>query len=831
MSDSLRFDRFELRPRARQLLCDGVPVRLGARAFDLLLTLVAHHDRLVTKSELLDHAWPGLVVEEANVQVQVSALRKVLGAQAIATIPGLGYRLAVELAPAAGAAPPPAGCPNNLGAELDDLIGRDADLHALDTLLAAHRLVTLLGPGGVGKTRLAQAAARARCSAAIEGVWFVDLAAHASIDAVAPAIARAAGLALGSGAPEAALRQALVARRVLLVLDNAEHLATPLAGLLATLLEAAPGLRLLVTSQCALHLRGEQVLALAPLEVPAEGATLAAARACAAVQLLERRARAVDRRFEVGPATLAPVVALCRRLEGLPLALEMAAARLPILGVQGLQPLLAAPLDRLQTALPDLPARQRSLRRTLEWSHALLGPAEQRLLRGLAVFAGAVRLETVQRVLADEGLDDWVLLDALAGLVDKSLVKLDQLEPPRYRLLEVTRLYAAEQLAAHGQTAAMQRRHGQAMAAQVEALQPRMRREPGMTWQATYLADYDELALAFERAAARGDAGVAAALLLPLRQIDQLRGLFSSSSRRLPAAVALLGHADPLAQARLHTFIASCGWIEPPGASRADSTHRAVALWRGLDSPHDLHGALALAATQAAREGAFAAAQALLDEARALEQPAWPARARLPRQVHEAWVAGIAGDAARERALLQEALARLLAEDEAELALAVRVLLADAALAGGEVVAALALTREAIERRAGVAPTHQLGQAWSLHAQALLAAGDRDAARAAAAQALDLLPPDEARRVDLLAAIAALAAGRGRAAGAARLLGHVDAQPRVQPPPAPLRAALHEARRRVEARLGTEPAGALAAAGAQLPGEAATLLARECLAE
>ncbi len=833
MGERLCFERFELRPRERLLLHDGVPVRLGARAFDLLLALVAHRDRLVTKSELLDSAWPGLVVEEANVQVQVSALRKVLGPRAIATIPGLGYRLALDVQAEGGATRPVVTGDGRhpLPDDGDPLLGREAELQTLATLLDEHRLVTLTGPGGVGKTRLALAAARARVETAPGDIGWVDLAALDTIDGVAPAIAHAAGLALGRGEPALALRHALAARRLLLVLDNAEHLAGALAEWLAGLMEAAPGLRLLVTSQVPLHLRGEQVLALDPLELPAPGASLAAARSCAAMQLLERRARAVDRRFVVDETTLAPLVALCRRLEGLPLALEMAAARLPVLGVQGLGPLLAAPLDRLQAPLAALPARQRSLRRTLEWSHALLGEAEQRLLRRLSVFAGPVRLELVQQALADAQFDDWGVLDALAGLVDKSLVKLAALEPPRYRLLDTTRHFAAEQLAAHGETEAMQRRHGQVMAAWVESLQPRMRLEPGLTWQAAYGADYDELALAFDRAAQRGDAEVAAALLLPLRQIDQLRGLVSSSTRRLPAAVALLGRAGPRAEARLHTFIASCGWTEPPGGCRADSTRRALALWRGLDSPHDLHGALALAATQCAREGDIAAAQALLAEARALERPAWPARARLPRQVHEAWVAGLAGDAPRERALLQEALQRLLAEGEADLALALRVLLADAALAGGETEAVLALTRDALERREGAGPEHQLGPAWSLRAQALLVAGDHDAARAAALRALDRLPPDDAQRDPLLATVAVLMAAGGRPADAARLIGHLRAQPLSWPLPARVQALTEDALNGVATRLGAEQAGQLLAAGAGLPAEAASRLARSGVTE
>jgi DNA-binding winged helix-turn-helix (wHTH) protein len=201
--DSFRFGRFEVLPVERQLLDDGRPVVLGARAFELLLALIERRDRLVSKGELLDLVWPGLVVEEGNLAVQVSGLRKLIGPQAIATVPGRGYRFAVHL-DGAEVAPPrdeavhvASTARTNVPAAIDTLIGRDADVDELPHWIAEHRLVTLLGPGGIGKTRLAQAAALACVSAFADGVWWVDLAALSSADKVALGIASAARLQLG----------------------------------------------------------------------------------------------------------------------------------------------------------------------------------------------------------------------------------------------------------------------------------------------------------------------------------------------------------------------------------------------------------------------------------------------------------------------------------------------------------------------------------------------------------------------------------------------------------------------------------------------------------
>lgn len=839
MSDRLRFDRFELRPSVRQLMRDGEPVHVGARAFDVLLLLVEHRDRLVTKAELLDRVWAGLVVEEANVQVQVSTLRKVLGAGAIATIPGLGYRLAMASDTAACGRTPvraevrsdAASGSSNLPMHMGPLVGREDDLAALDRMLDVHRLVTVVGAGGVGKSSLALAAAHRRHAAHRRGVWWVDLAALSTADQIVPAIAKAAQLSLGDTDDLPRLVAALSRHDLLLVLDNCEHLATPLAGVVHAILEAAAGVRLLTTSQQALGVSGEQQCPLSPLDVPAPGTPLAAARAHGAIQLLERRAGAVDRRFAVTAANLPQAIALCAQLEGLPLAIEMAAARLPLLGFAGLQPLLEAPLDHLQAGLVDAPERQRSLRRTLDWSHALLGADERMLLRRLSLFAGSVRLEVAQEAAAFGRLDWWRALDALVGLVEKSLVQVVGLEPPRYRLPATTRLYARERLAAAGETEAVQRRHMQAMASLAEEARRQRLQLPSTTWLQTYLPDYEDLDLAFVQACRCGDADAAAAIVGPLRLIDQMRGLLASSTRRVQAACELLDRAGPLGQARLHSFIASCGWTRPPRGTRVGSARQAVALWRQLGDARELHGALAIAATECARTGAHDLADALLQEAGELEAPDWPGRAVAVRLIHAGWVAHCRGEGARYRDRIHAALALCEQEGETALAHAVRVLLASAALETGDAEAAIAHARSAID---ALRPSNQgdhLSHALSLLCRGLLMDGDVAGAAAAAREALALMHSGDAHRPHLMRSVAALAASAGLPAAAARLIGHAQGAVPADEPAAECEARLDaQVWQAIVAALGSADALRLRSAGASLDEDAACRLARTCLA-
>ena len=473
MPDDPHFESIEILPGERQVLVGGRPAPLGARAFDLLMALYERRDRVVTKNELLDLVWPGLVVEENNLQVQVSSLRKVLGPRAIATIPGRGYRYTLPAAPAAehpavqdrgpAAALQPAG--NNLPAPAP-LFGRDQELREAGALMAQCRVVSIVGAGGIGKTRLALALAGGDRHPARDGRWWVELAPINEGSQIPTAVANALGLQLPVGsAPQEALVEVLAKREALLVLDNCEHLAEAVAALVAQVRERAPGVRLLITTQESLKCVDEQIYRLGSLALPdaADLGDVELASRCGAVALFVARARAVDPRFQLSADNLSEVVDICRRLDGIALAIELAAARVPALGVTGLR----TRLDHMFSVLTGVSRmklrRHQTLRAALEWSCNLLSEDERVVFRRLGVFAGGFTLELAQALASDAALDEWRVLDALSQLIDRSLVIAEGEGEPRYRLLEPTRAYALESLAAQGESAATLQRHAEVM--------------------------------------------------------------------------------------------------------------------------------------------------------------------------------------------------------------------------------------------------------------------------------------------------------------------------------------------------------------------------------
>ena len=493
--DEFAFGRFVVRPAQRRLLVDGTVAKLSARAFDILAALIANDGRIVSKNELLEIVWPGRVVEESNLHVHVSALRKLLGHDVILTVPGRGYRFIRPLpsdssGPSAGggmaaafapdlnsgavASNESAAYPGNLAMTLPALYGRTADLAALLALLRQQRLVTLVGTGGIGKTCLALAAAHADRQRWPDGVWFVDLAPLDDPANVAMTVARCLGLGLPSqGDPGQELAWALRSRSMLLLLDNAEHVRRATGNLVTTLLAGSTGLGLLVTSRQALHLPREQRFHVPPLVVPVEGAT-ADPRTFGAIALFEARAAAADPRFRLSDRNAAAIADVCRSVDGVPLAIELAAARVQVLGVEGLRSRLLESLRVLGQGDPQLGPRHQTLHATFDWTHSLLSPVERRLLRRLAVFVGGFTLHLAQQVTVDTDgeagvgteslvLDGWGVLDALGALIDKSLVVANDADPPRYRLLEVTRAYALERLVEAGEADRLSARHAHAL--------------------------------------------------------------------------------------------------------------------------------------------------------------------------------------------------------------------------------------------------------------------------------------------------------------------------------------------------------------------------------
>ncbi len=453
----LRFGAFELNLEEKVLRENGAVVPLRARPFDLLRVLLEHAGRLVTKEQLLDLAWPGLVVEENNLAVQILALRKVLGSSAIATVPGRGYRFALaldgdmivsdETKPAAGALPAVA------------LFGRDADLDALATELSRNRLVSIVGSGGIGKTSLATALRGRVARDFVDGTAWVELGRLRDGDLLPPYIARACGVDLGEGQSDLdTLVHALRGKSMLVFLDNVEHLVASVASTVHGLLARTRALKVVTTSQAPLRIAGECVYRVAPLAFPPPGTAVGHAGEYSAVSLFAERARAADRRFHLTPENTGAVVEICRRLDGIPLAIELAAARVPLLGVAGLAARLDDRFGLLRHGQRDAPDRQQTLKSMLDWSYQLLGAAEQQVFRRLGALYGPFSLEQACRMArGDDAIDDADLLDALAALVERSLVVVSENDPPAYTLLETAREYALAQLRLAGDHAAIER--------------------------------------------------------------------------------------------------------------------------------------------------------------------------------------------------------------------------------------------------------------------------------------------------------------------------------------------------------------------------------------
>ena len=365
----------------------------------MLVALIERRERVVSKHELLDLRWTDIAVEESNLPVHISSLRKLLGPNVIATIPGRGYRFTAALDGEASSTPSsasvepptgqsPTGVRSNLPAEMPTLYGRGEDLSALRALIQAHRLVTVAGAGGIGKSALAQAVAHELCASFEHGAWLVEFAPVVDASLTPTTVARVLNVSLGSDEQVAALAAALSTRQILLVLDNCEHLVKAVAPLVEALLRAAPQVRLLVARQEPLRVKQEQVYRLDGLALPS-ATGLEAARQAGATALFNARAQEADPHFELHGDNVAAVVDICRHLDGIALAIELAAARVPLLGVEGLRARLGDRFRVLTGGYRLGLRRHQTLQAALEWSHSLLAPDEQAVFRRRASSSAA----------------------------------------------------------------------------------------------------------------------------------------------------------------------------------------------------------------------------------------------------------------------------------------------------------------------------------------------------------------------------------------------------------------------------------------------------------
>ncbi|RKT21606.1 winged helix family transcriptional regulator [Paraburkholderia sp. RAU2J] len=470
----IRIGPLEVDLGRREVLIDGRPVRLGSRAFDMLATLIAANGELVSKSELLKQVWPNAIVEENNLQVHMSALRKVLGEsrRLIRTESGRGYRLVQNGASntasreaghevGAGHVTEVRAVPHNLPAGYSQLIGRDKAIDDVAQALASARHVTLVGAGGIGKTRLAVETARGLLARFPDGVYLVSLASTLDAGSVLAAFAASIGVNPVCGPLTLArIGNELSGQRVLFVLDNCEHVLGPAAELAEALVGAGPSVRVLATSREPLRVVNEHLYWVASLEVPTQDDPSQHVLQCSAVELFLSRARAIDARFSCDERSTQLTGMVCRRLDGIPLAIELAAARAAILGIETLAGHLDDRFNMLtggnRTALP----RHQTLKATLDWSHGLLDDVERATLRRLGIFVNSFTMEAAIAVAGDDALRELDVIAAVSGLVEKSLV-VTRSEGGRasYRLLETMRVYAMQKLEDNGERRFVTLRH------------------------------------------------------------------------------------------------------------------------------------------------------------------------------------------------------------------------------------------------------------------------------------------------------------------------------------------------------------------------------------
>jgi predicted ATPase/DNA-binding winged helix-turn-helix (wHTH) protein len=647
MQSRYRFAHFELLGTERRLLVDGHDAPLGARAFDLLVALVEQRDRTVGKDELIDLVWPGLVVEGNNLQVQISSLRKILGPRAISTIPGRGYRFALEVSdltssdtgadeaadrasivypspPGTGSSRPLQG---NLPAVLPELIGRAGDVASLLTAIGAHRLVSVVGAAGIGKTRLAQAAAHALRREFEDGVWMVELAPVADPALLPTAVAQALGVTLpGKRSSQDEVIDALRDRAALLVLDNCEHLLDAASAFAHALRRRAPEAHLLITSQELLRIADEHLYHATTLSVPVTP-DLMAARVSGAVALLVNRVQALRPSFVLTEQNCADVVDICRRLDGLPLAIELAAARVPLLGTAGVRERLDERFRMLTGGVRTAMRRHQTLREALDWSHSLLDGNERAVFRRAGVFAGTFSMSAAQQVLGDEQLDSWEVLEHLGALVDKSLVIAELSEPPRYRLLESARAYALEKLRDAGETDATRERHAQAVLAIFEAGLQQQWLVPRSMLVEQHLPDLDNLRAALEWGRFTTGAqhiALAGASMWMWTGIQQR----VEALRICERAMARIDESTPPAlEARLLSEWCVLPSSPPVPAERA-AAERAVALFRNLDDRRSAYIALERLQINAQRCGDVASCERVSLEMAQLHDANWPPASR-----------------------------------------------------------------------------------------------------------------------------------------------------------------------------------------------------------
>lgn len=810
----LAFGEFVLDVANARLLRAGQTVPLTPKPFAVLATLAQRPGELVSKDHLLDTVWRRRFVSDSAVKSVLSELRAVLGDDArsprwVETVPARGYRFIGAVQPTTPPVPPrPVPGGGNLPLAATPLFGRDTVLQELLDEIQdrpSPALLTLTGPAGVGKSHLALALATARRSACPDGAWRVDLAGLPSgSDATQLRVTLAHALRLADAAArdDEALVQSLEGLGLLLLLDNAEHVVEALAPVLAQLLARVAGLTVLVTSREPLHLPIERQWRVPPLSVPDsdDEANLPRLLATGAVQLFLARTAARLPDFQLNPEQAPALATLCRALDGLPLALELAAARVATLGVVGLSRQLrradeAAPFGEAAMHLRLLgpgsrrgEARHQTLREALDWSHALLAASQQRVLRRLAVFRGPFSLPAAQQVCRDDAIDDWAVLEAVEALVDRSWLVGSTHEPRQFHFLHSLWAYAHERLTDAGELPLVHGRHLQAVLGYWQQADARALGDPALQWAQQHEAAIPDLRVALAWAF---DAVCASPPQLEIGRLLSLVGasgmLWHRSGRAAEGvrccerALALAGPAAGMAERAgvdlMRAHLAGIAMVISAAQGLA-AARQAAQAYRELGDAVRENYALYLQHTLMARAEPQADRSAVLARLAGLVQPGWSDLLRRFERSARAYEARLQGGHEAYRQFNAEELARCRALGAWWEAWSAGIGLMLAEHDAGRLAEAVAAGRDVLAEIRAAGRLRQNANRLAMWLMMLAESGDTEGTRAALAEALPLLHGAGRSGMALLSA-GWLACHEGRPQLAARLLARFDAPHRT----------------------------------------------------
>jgi len=775
---------FRLDAAAGVLTYAGTALMLGARAVAVLTVLVERTHEFVSKRDLIDAAWPGVIVEESNLAVQVHAIRRALGKAPggdrwIETLVKRGYRFVGPVNVSTDDAadehrPDPK---SNLAEPLTSFVGRERDLVEIKRLLPTNRLITIVGIGGIGKTRVALQAAAEVIGAYRDGAWFVDLSSARDGALVPTAVAQALGVKeRGNASLVDALCAHLRPLQLLLILDNCEHLLGACADLVDAVRKSAAQVTIVATSREPLRVAGEQVYPLQPLSLPEPGGAFTLVQRSEAVRLLVDRLRQQLPDFEL-TAALAPAVAdLCIHLDGIPLALELAAARARSLSIGEINARLGDRFRLLtsgaRTALP----RQQTLRATLDWSFELLTEGERVVLRRLGVFPGSFTVDAACAIVNDVRIDEFAVADAMSQLVERSLLIADTgAGAVRYRLLETTRAYAREKLAEAAETSVIARRHAEYFSNRFLRAPDDFLRLPDATLREMYSADLDDVRSALDASFdAAGDAATGIRLAGNSGPLWGMLGLFTEGARRLETALARLRTDTPASDEALLSRQLGRLMDEAPARARP-AFERAAALYRNIGDRMGLAHSLVHLGRALAYLGEFDAGEAAFDEANALLADTEFPWLRGLYHFNLAFLKGRRGDLAGAHDAYERSRTLFIEAGDEFTATVARANTANYLWALGDLDAAASAFREdaALLRASPMKTNRMLGWLLASHAGVLIDQGRLAEALEAGREGLPLLSEDGTAWT-FLSHFALRAALAGRLSDAARLAGYWD---------------------------------------------------------